>query len=68
MQQELIRLAMEGTTYMNAALTYFPGDGLSSHFTTPGGIPLTSYRYNCVGSRFRNTSMLRRTSSTAFTR
>ena len=49
LQQELIRLAMEGTTYMNAALTYFPGDGLSSHFTTPGGIPLTSYRYNCVG-------------------
>ena len=34
---------------MAAALTYFPGDGLSSHFRSPGGIPLTSYRYNVVG-------------------
>lgn len=33
---------------MNAALTYFPGDGLSSQFSTPGGLPLTSYRMNCV--------------------
>ena len=30
-------------------LTYFPGDGLSSHFRTPGGIPLTDYRYSMVG-------------------
>ena len=34
---------------MNAALTYFPGDGLSSHFTSPGGMPMTAYRYNMVG-------------------
>ena len=34
---------------MNAALTYFPGDGLSSHFTTPGNVPMTAYRYNMVG-------------------
>lgn len=49
LQDQLIALAMENTTYMNAALTYFPGDGLSSHFTSPGGIPMTAYRYNCVG-------------------
>jgi len=30
-------------------LEYFPGDGLSSHYRTPGGIPMTSYRYNAVG-------------------
>ena len=50
-QNKLIELAMSNTTYMNAALTYFPGDGLSSHFTTPGGIPMTAYRYNCVGEQ-----------------
>jgi L-fucose isomerase len=49
LQKELIKKAIAGTTYMNAALTYFPGDGLSSHFTTPGKIPLTAYRYNMVG-------------------
>ena len=49
LQAKLMELAIANTTYMNAALTYFPGDGLSSHFTTPGGIPLTSYRYNMVG-------------------
>ena len=48
-QKALIDAAIKNTTYMNAALTYFPGDGLSSHFTTPGGIPMTSYRYNMVG-------------------
>ncbi|MGI5922978.1 MAG: L-fucose isomerase [Lentisphaeria bacterium] len=49
LQKELIKKAIAGTTYMNAALTYFPGDGLSSHFTSPGGIPMTAYRYNMVG-------------------
>jgi len=34
---------------MGAELTYFPGDGLSSHYRTPGGIPMTAYRYNMVG-------------------
>ena len=48
LQKALIKEAMENTTYMNAALTYFPGDGLSSHYTTPGGAPVTSYRYNMV--------------------
>ncbi len=48
-QQELIKQAIAGTTWMNADVTYFPGDGLSSHFRTPGGIPMTDYRYNQVG-------------------
>ena len=48
LQKALMKEAMENTTYMNAALTYFPGDGLSSHYTTPGGAPVTAYRYNMV--------------------
>lgn len=48
-QDRLIRDACAGTTYMTAALEYFPGDGLSSHFRTPGGIPMTAYRYNMIG-------------------
>ena len=48
LQKALMKEAIENTTYMNAALTYFPGDGLSSHYTTPGGAPVTSYRYNMV--------------------
>ena len=48
-QKKLIETAIKNTTYMNAALTYFPGDGYSSHFRTPGGIPMTDYRYNVVG-------------------
>jgi len=42
----------KATTYMAAALTYFPGDGLSSHYRTPGGLPMTAYRYNMVGGMF----------------
>jgi len=49
LQKELIAKAIEGTKYMAASLEYFPGDGLSSHYRTPGGIPMTSYRYNVVG-------------------
>lgn len=48
LQDALLKALLKGTNYMNAALTYFPGDGLSSQFTTPGGIPMTSYRMNCV--------------------
>lgn len=48
LQQKLMTLAAKSTTYMGANLTYFPGDGLSSHYRTPGGIPLTAYRYNVV--------------------
>lgn len=48
-QKKLIEKAISGTTYMGASLEYFPGDGLSSHYRTPGGVPLTAYRYNVVG-------------------
>lgn len=48
-QKKLIDEAIKATTYMGAILTYFPGDGLSSHYRTPGGIPMTAYRYNVVG-------------------
>ncbi len=49
LQDALMTEAAKATTFMGAALTYFPGDGLSSHFRTPGGIPLTAYRFNAVG-------------------
>ncbi len=49
LQNALIKEACAGTTYMAAILQYFPGDGLSSHYRTPGGIPMTAYRYNMVG-------------------
>ncbi|MEI8242692.1 MAG: L-fucose isomerase [bacterium] len=48
-QAALIATAGAATRYMAANLEYFPGDGLSSHYRTPGGIPLTAYRYNVVG-------------------
>jgi L-fucose/D-arabinose isomerase len=51
LQQKLIDAACKGTTYMGAALDYFLGDGLSSHYRTPGGIPMTAYRYNVIGNR-----------------
>jgi L-fucose isomerase len=49
LQQKLVSQAIEGTTYMAGILEYFPGDGLSSHYRTPGGVPMTAYRYNTVG-------------------
>lgn len=49
LQRRLMSEATKRTTYIGAVLEYFPGDGLSSHFTTPGGIPMTAYRYNVVG-------------------
>jgi L-fucose isomerase len=49
LQKKLMEAAIKGTTYMGANLEYFPGDGLSSHYRTPGGIPMTAYRYNSVG-------------------
>jgi L-fucose isomerase len=49
LQQQLMERAIASTTYMHAALEYFPGDGLSSHYRTPGGVPMTAYRYNVVG-------------------
>jgi L-fucose isomerase len=51
LQQKLIAAASKGTTYIGANLEYFPGDGLSSHYRTPGGVPMTAYRYNVVGDQ-----------------
>lgn len=48
LQKKLIDKAIKGTAYMAANLEYFPGDGLSSHYRTPGGIPMTAYRFNAV--------------------
>jgi len=48
LQKKLMDKAIANTTYMAAALTYFPGDGISSHYRTPGGIPMTAYRFNAV--------------------
>ncbi|MFW5858041.1 MAG: L-fucose isomerase [Planctomycetota bacterium] len=50
LQEKLIKKALGGTSYMPANLQYFPGDGLSSHYRTPGGVPMTAYRYNVVGN------------------
>lgn len=51
LQKRLIEQAIAGTTYVAANLEYFPGDGLSSHYRSPGGIPMTAYRYNVIGDR-----------------
>jgi len=51
LQKELIKKACEGTTYIGAILEYFLGDGLSSSYRTPGGVPMTAYRYNMVGEQ-----------------
>ncbi len=51
LQEKLIADVIKGTTYCGAVLEYFKGDGLSSHYRTPGGIPMTAYRYNMVGDQ-----------------
>jgi len=51
LQKKLIGAAIDGTAYEGANLQYFPGDGLSSSYRTPGGVPMTAYRYNVVGDR-----------------
>ncbi|MGI5869314.1 MAG: L-fucose isomerase [Kiritimatiellia bacterium] len=51
-QKKAIAAIMKATHYMAAGLTYFPGDGLSSHFRSPGGLPMTAYRYNMVDNQF----------------
>jgi len=48
LQKKLMKQAVDATTYEAAVLEYFPGDGLSSSYRTPGGIPMTAYRYNMV--------------------
>ncbi len=51
LQKKIMAAAARQTIYQGAALEYFLGDGLSSHFRTPGGIPMTAYRYNVVGNQ-----------------
>ncbi len=51
LQDNLIEGAISGTEYEAASLQYFPGDGLSSSYRSPGGIPMTAYRYNVVGDQ-----------------
>jgi L-fucose/D-arabinose isomerase len=49
LQKKLIAAAVRNTSWQAAVLEYFRGDGLSSHYRTPGGIPMTAYRYNVTG-------------------
>jgi len=49
---ELATQARAGTVFTGANLQYFPGDGLSSRYRTPGDIPMTAYRYNVCGDRW----------------
>ena len=48
-QKRFMDRAIKGTKYFGAILEYFPGDGLSSHYRTPGNVPMTAYRYSVVG-------------------
>ena len=50
LQKQLVEMATAGTVYEGANLQYFPGDGLSSSYRTPGGVPMTAYRYNVIGN------------------
>jgi L-fucose isomerase len=49
LQKQLIDKASAGTTWEAAVIEYFLGDGLSSHYRSPGGVPMTAYRYNVIG-------------------
>lgn len=51
LQEKIAQKAIENSHYYAAILEYFPGDGLSSHYRTPGDIPMTAYRYNVVGNK-----------------
>jgi L-fucose isomerase len=48
-QEERMKLAIQGTEWHPAELGYFPKDGLSTHFCTPGDLPVTMLRLNRVG-------------------
>jgi len=47
--EERMKQAIQGTQWHPAGLGYFPGDGLSTHFVTPGDLPITMIRFNRVG-------------------
>jgi L-fucose isomerase len=44
-----MKQAIKETEWHPAGLGYFPGDGLSSHFVTPGELPITMIRFNRIG-------------------
>lgn len=47
--EERRQKAIEGTEWHPAELGYFPNDGLSTHFCTHGGLPITMLRLNRIG-------------------
>ncbi|MBD3244353.1 MAG: L-fucose isomerase [Chitinivibrionales bacterium] len=49
LRRKLIDQACKGTTWEAAVIQYFRGDGLSSSYRSPGGVPMTAYRYNVIG-------------------
>lgn len=48
LSEEDIKANLEATTFHAATKEYFPGGGFSTHFTTPGNIPVTAARLNMV--------------------
>ncbi|TSC52944.1 MAG: L-fucose isomerase [Parcubacteria group bacterium LiPW_72] len=47
--EERMKQAIKGTEWHPANPGYFPGGGLSTHFVTPGGLPITMIRFNRIG-------------------
>lgn len=47
--EERMKRAIKGTQWHPAELGYFPHDGLSTHFVTPGDLPVTMIRFNRIG-------------------
>lgn len=47
--EERIKQAIKEIEWHPASPGYFPGGGLSTHFVTPGGLPITMIRLNRIG-------------------
>jgi len=47
--EERMKQAIAKTEWHPASLGYFPGNGLSTHFVTPGSLPITMIRLNRIG-------------------
>lgn len=47
--EERVAEAIKGVKWHPASLGYFPNDGLSTQFITPGGLPITLVRLNRIG-------------------
>ncbi|MFD5869347.1 L-fucose isomerase [Corynebacterium sp. NPDC060344] len=48
MEDDEIERDLKATTFHAATKEYFPGGGFSTHFTTPGEVPVTAARLNMV--------------------